>query len=138
MTQSGSDLRRLSPEELEKLGQESLREHLLAQAMVAHRKYRPLTFEKLDALLHDPACLRSVHASTDGTSQKGPVVWCPRRRDGSRWTGDGSGAPTHLDKSVDGLDPPGGGMADLCKRGLPYRRAIYLPGDSPAIRGGAV
>jgi hypothetical protein len=58
MNQSGADLRKLSPEELEKLGQDSLREHLLAQAVVAHQKHGPVTFEKLDALLHDPDCLR--------------------------------------------------------------------------------
>ena len=53
-----SDLRKLSSAELEKLGQQSLREHILAQAVVAHQKHGPLTFEKLDALLHDPECLR--------------------------------------------------------------------------------
>ena len=53
-----TDLRRLSPAELEQLGQQSLREHLLAQAVVAHQKYAPLTFAKLDALLHDADCLR--------------------------------------------------------------------------------
>ena len=58
MTQSGADLRKLTPEELEKLGQDSLREHLLAQAVVAHQKYAPITFLTLDALLHDSDCLR--------------------------------------------------------------------------------
>ena len=58
MGQSGADLRKMSPEQLEKLGQDSLREHLLAQAVVAHQKHGPVTFEKLDALLHDPDCLR--------------------------------------------------------------------------------
>lgn len=53
-----ADLRKLTPEQLEKLGQDSLREHLLAQAVVAHQKHGPLTYEKLDALLHDPDCLR--------------------------------------------------------------------------------
>jgi len=53
-----SDLRKLSSAELEKLGQQSLREHILAQAVVAHQKHGPLTFEKLNALLHDPDCLR--------------------------------------------------------------------------------
>jgi hypothetical protein len=53
-----ADLRRLSAGELEKAGQASLREHLLAQAVVAHQKYGPLSFDKLEALLHDPACLR--------------------------------------------------------------------------------
>jgi len=55
---NAADLRKLSPAELETLGQDSLREHLLAQAVVAHQKHGPLTFEKLDALLHDPDCLR--------------------------------------------------------------------------------
>jgi hypothetical protein len=53
-----ADLRKLSSPELERLGQASLREHLLAQAVVAHQLHGPLTFEKLDTLLHDPACLR--------------------------------------------------------------------------------
>jgi len=58
MDQSGADLRKLSPAQLETLGQESLREHLLAQAVVAHQKHGPITFDKLNALLHDPDCLR--------------------------------------------------------------------------------
>lgn len=53
-----TDLRQMSSTELERLGQDSLREHLLAQAVVAHHKHGPLTFAKLDALLNDPACLR--------------------------------------------------------------------------------
>lgn len=53
-----TDLRRMSSEELEQLGQDSLREHLLAQAVVAHQKHGPITAEKLEALLHDPDCLR--------------------------------------------------------------------------------
>lgn len=53
-----ADLRRLSPAELEQLGQQSLREHLAAQAVIAHQKYSPLTPDKLDALLHDPDCVR--------------------------------------------------------------------------------
>jgi hypothetical protein len=48
----------MSPAELEQLGQQSLREHILAQAIVAHQKYGPLTADKLDALLRDPDCLR--------------------------------------------------------------------------------
>jgi len=52
------DLRKMSPIELEQLGQDSLRDHLLAQAVVAHQKHGPLTFDKLEALLHDPDCLR--------------------------------------------------------------------------------
>jgi hypothetical protein len=58
MTQSGVHLRSCSPEELEQVGQDSLREHLLAQAVVAHQKHRPITFEKLEALLSDRDCLR--------------------------------------------------------------------------------
>src|SRR5512137_1941191 len=53
-----ADLRKLSSAELEQLGQQSLREHLVAQAVVAHQKYGPLTADKLDALLRDPDCLR--------------------------------------------------------------------------------
>ena len=53
-----ADLRKLGPAELEKLGQQSLREHILAQAILAHQKHGPLTADKLDALLHDPNCLR--------------------------------------------------------------------------------
>jgi len=53
-----AELRQLSSAELEQLGQQSLREHLLAQAVVAHQKHGPLTADKLDALLHDPDCLR--------------------------------------------------------------------------------
>lgn len=53
-----ADLRQLAPEELERLGQQSLRDHLLAQAVVAHQKHGPITADKLDALLHDPECLR--------------------------------------------------------------------------------
>jgi hypothetical protein len=53
-----TDLRKLSAAELEQLGQQSLREHLVAQAIVAHQKHGPLTAAKLDALLHDPDCLR--------------------------------------------------------------------------------
>jgi len=48
----------MSPEQLEKLGQDRLREHLLAQAVVAHQKHGPMTFEKLEGLLNDPECLR--------------------------------------------------------------------------------
>ena len=51
-------LRQLSSAELEDVGQQSLREHLLAQAIVAHQKHGPLTPENLDRLLNDPACVR--------------------------------------------------------------------------------
>lgn len=53
-----ADLRRISAAELEKLGQDSLRDHILAQAVVAHQKHGPLTFDKLDRLLNDPECVR--------------------------------------------------------------------------------
>lgn len=53
-----ADLRRMSSAELEKLGQDSLRDHILAQAIVAHQKHGPLTTGKLDALLTDPECVR--------------------------------------------------------------------------------
>lgn len=55
---STADLRRLTTAELEQLGQQSLRDHLVAQALVAHQKYAPLTFDKLAAFLRDPDCLR--------------------------------------------------------------------------------
>lgn len=57
-TDTTADLRKLQPQELERLGQQSLREHLEAQAIVAHQKHAPLTADKLDAFLHDPECLR--------------------------------------------------------------------------------
>jgi len=53
-----ADLRKLSPAELEQLGQDSLRDHILAQAVVAHQKHGPLTFAKLEAFLTDPECVR--------------------------------------------------------------------------------
>ena len=53
-----ADIRKMSSAELEQLGQQSLREHLVAQAIVAHQKHGPVTADKLDALLHDPDCLR--------------------------------------------------------------------------------
>ena len=53
-----ADLRRMSVAELEQLGQASLRDHILAQAVVAHQKHGPLMFDKLDLLLNDPGCVR--------------------------------------------------------------------------------
>jgi hypothetical protein len=53
-----ADLRQLSTSELIKLGADSLRDHIAAQAVVAHHKHAPLTFAGLDALLTDPECLR--------------------------------------------------------------------------------
>ena len=58
MDPSGADVRKMSAEQLEKLGQDSLRDHLVAQAVVAHRRHGPITLEKLTALLNDPECLR--------------------------------------------------------------------------------
>ncbi len=58
MSPQTADLRKLSSAELEQLGQQSLREHLVAQAIVAHQKHGPLTADKLDALLQDRDCLR--------------------------------------------------------------------------------
>lgn len=48
----------MNPAELEQLGQQSLREHLLAQAVLARQKHGPVTADRFDALLHDPECLR--------------------------------------------------------------------------------
>ncbi|MCF7730363.1 MAG: hypothetical protein K9N23_01695 [Akkermansiaceae bacterium] len=55
---NAADIRKLSPAELEALGQHSLRGHLQAQAEVAHLKHGPLTADTLAALLQDPECLR--------------------------------------------------------------------------------
>ena len=40
------------------LCQDCVRYHILAQAVVAHQKHGPLTFDKLDRLLNDPECVR--------------------------------------------------------------------------------
>jgi hypothetical protein len=53
-----TDLRKMSPAELEQLGRHSLGDHLVAQAIVAHQKHGPLAAGKLDTLLRDPDCLR--------------------------------------------------------------------------------
>ncbi len=53
-----ADLRRMSPEELTRLGESSLSEHLLAQAVVAHCRHGPDVSQCLDALLQDPECVR--------------------------------------------------------------------------------
>ncbi|HPL37164.1 MAG TPA: hypothetical protein PK815_11430 [Verrucomicrobiota bacterium] len=55
---SGADLRRLSPAELARRGADSLREHIAAQAAVAHYKHAPLAFAGLDAFLADRECVR--------------------------------------------------------------------------------
>lgn len=52
------NLRKLSPAELEGLGQQSLRDHLLAQAAVARDRYPILTENSMEAMLRDPLCLR--------------------------------------------------------------------------------
>ncbi|MCC6354606.1 MAG: hypothetical protein IT577_12015 [Verrucomicrobiae bacterium] len=52
------DIRRMSPEALARLGLDSLREHILAQAAVAHQRYAPLTAKSLGALLGDPGSVR--------------------------------------------------------------------------------
>lgn len=51
-------LRKRSPAEWIQAGDQSLREHLQAQAIVARAKHAPLTFATLDPLLLDPECLR--------------------------------------------------------------------------------
>lgn len=48
----------LSAAEWTRLGQQSLRDHLAAQAVIAHRKHGPLTRDNLDRFLVDPDCLR--------------------------------------------------------------------------------
>jgi hypothetical protein len=53
-----AQLRRLSAAELEQMGRESLREHLLAQAIVAHQKHGALPAEGIEAFLRDPECVR--------------------------------------------------------------------------------
>ena len=47
-----------SESELVQLGEDSLREHIAAQAVVAHHKYAPLDLAALDRLLADRDCLR--------------------------------------------------------------------------------
>ncbi|MFO1497231.1 MAG: hypothetical protein U1G07_02345 [Verrucomicrobiota bacterium] len=58
MLTRADEIRRLSAVELEHLGQQSLCDHLVAQAVVAHQKYAPLTADKLEALLHDADVVR--------------------------------------------------------------------------------
>lgn len=53
-----AELRQMSEAELEHLGQQSLREHVVAQAQVARGKHAPFMGHQLDALLRDPECLR--------------------------------------------------------------------------------
>jgi hypothetical protein len=53
-----AELRRMSTEQLEDVGQRSLLDHVVAQAEVAREKHGPFADAQLDALLHDPACVR--------------------------------------------------------------------------------
>lgn len=53
-----AELRQLSTAELEQVGQRSLLDHVVAQAEVARAKHGPLAGDQLEALLHDPACVR--------------------------------------------------------------------------------
>ena len=55
---SSRSLRELSTEELVRLGDDSLRDTLLEQAVRAHQKHAPLDLAKLDALLADTECVR--------------------------------------------------------------------------------
>jgi hypothetical protein len=48
----------LSTDDWARRGDQSLREHLLAQASFAHAKHAPLTLERLAILLTDRDCLR--------------------------------------------------------------------------------
>lgn len=48
----------MTPEELTRLGEDSLREHLAAQAVVAHCRHGPDVSARLETLLHDPECVR--------------------------------------------------------------------------------
>lgn len=51
-------LRQLNEAEMEAVGQQSLVNHLVAQAVVAHVKYGELTMESIERLLQDPECTR--------------------------------------------------------------------------------
>lgn len=53
-----AQLRQLSTEELIQLGEDSLKQRLVEQAVYAHQKYHPLTPAALEALLADPECAR--------------------------------------------------------------------------------
>ncbi|MBL9172137.1 MAG: hypothetical protein JNL10_01260 [Verrucomicrobiales bacterium] len=52
------ELRSASAEEWVRIGEESLRQHLLAQAVVAHCRYGPLDLDRLERMLRDTECLR--------------------------------------------------------------------------------
>lgn len=51
-------LRAMSAGELEALGQQSLRDHLVAQAIASYGKYGPLRMETMESVLQDPDLLR--------------------------------------------------------------------------------
>lgn len=53
-----ADLRTMSAAELARAGDQALRDHLLAQAVVAHHKHAPFDETSLAAFLNDPECLR--------------------------------------------------------------------------------
>lgn len=53
-----ADLRRMSADELARVADTGLRDHLLEQATFAHRKHGPLTPATLDAFLKDADCIR--------------------------------------------------------------------------------
>lgn len=52
------ELRRMSTEDLEGLGQRSLLDHLVAQAQVARGRHAPFLGSQLDDLLQDRTCVR--------------------------------------------------------------------------------
>lgn len=56
--QTGSQLRALGGAELARLGEESLKEHLVNTAIVAHQQYAPLTSERLMDLLENRNLVR--------------------------------------------------------------------------------
>jgi hypothetical protein len=53
-----AQVRRMSTEDLTKLGEDSLKQRLLEQAVFAHQKYGPLTAGNLEAFLGDADCVR--------------------------------------------------------------------------------
>ena len=52
------EIRRMSTEELEQVGQRSLVDHVVSQAEVARARHGPFMGAQLEELLHDPACVR--------------------------------------------------------------------------------
>ncbi|MBI5693383.1 MAG: hypothetical protein HZC55_25180 [Verrucomicrobia bacterium] len=53
-----AELRQMSEAELEQVGQQSLRSHVVAQAQVARARHAPFHGESLESFLRDPECLR--------------------------------------------------------------------------------